>query len=303
LIETRLIYNGNFYWRAGPRLSGVLRVDTGESVVAFDDAQATTTLNKRTTDTRDATIVVEVHPGGICWAASTNRARERPSLTWLNRPRHHTRRSRSQVRDGSQNSVTLTRRSRRVRTSSPRIVNFVALIDTDFTDHETELQATWQLTGKSTLNGRLTWLERKNQHLPQRDFSGTAGELGYVWTPTGKLSFGLSATANILPWTADTQASYRVDDTLALRPTWQVSDKIRLSLNPFLTVSDFRGPVAPLTRPLRHDDLVGVTFAAEWSPYQGVLLVATLQHSQRKSTHPEFEFKDRTAALNASLKF
>jgi len=96
-----------------------------------------------------------------------------------------------------------------------------------------------------------------------------------------------------------------VDDIYAFRPTWQVSDKIRLSLAPVLTVSDFRGPVATLTGPLRHDKLLAVTFAAEWSPYQHVLLVATLQHSQRKSNVPvpNLDFRDNIASLNASLKF
>ena len=303
LDRDALDYNGNLHWRAGPRVSGVLHVDHSESVVGFDDTQATT-LIKRTTDRRDASVDVWAYDG---WhvLARFYEAKSTTSLVFLAQPSSEIKAGEVGVRyvSGSENWVTLTRRSRTGQNILPGGVDFVNLIDTDFTENESELQATWNLTGSSALYGRVTWLERNHQHFPQRDFSGTGGEFGYGWTPTGKLSFKFSAIRNILPWTADTQASYRVDDLFALRSTWQVTDKVRLSLNPFLTVSDFRGPVAPVTRPLRHDNLLGVTFAAEWSPYQGVLLIATLQHSQRKSNHPEAEFKDSVATLNASLKF
>ena len=303
LDRDALDYNGNLHWRAGPRLNGVLHVDHSESVVAFDDAQATT-LIRRTTDRRDATVDLWIYEGLHLLARSYD-VKSTTSQVFLAQPSTDINAKEIGLRyvTGSLNSVTVIRRARTGVNILPGGIDFVNLIDTDFTESESELQATWNVTGASALYGRLTRLERNHQHLPQRDFSGTAGELGYVWTPTGKLSFKLSAGRNILPWTADTQASYRVDDVIVFRPTWQVSDKVRLSLTPALTVSDFRGPVAPLTRPLRHDNLLGVTFSAEWLLYQGVLLVATLQHSQRKSTHPEFEFKDRSATLNASLRF
>ncbi len=316
-----LDYNGKLQWEVGPRVRGVLFADHTESVIEFEDQQACDPLilalnpalcpaalrvvNKRTTDRRDATIVIEVTPrwhllGGLSEYSA------RTSQLFLAQPSTDIDSQELGLRyvSGSLNSVTLMRRSKKGQYILPSgIINVFALIDTDFTDTETELQATWQPTGNSTLNGRLTWLERENQHLPQRDFSGTAGELRYLWTPTGKLSFGLTASRNILPWTADTQASYRVDDLIIFRPVWQVSDKIRLSLNPSRLVSDFRGPVAPLTGPLRNDKLYAVTFAAEWTPYQGILVVGTLQHSQRKSTNPGLEFKDTIATLNASLRF
>jgi len=303
LDRDALDYNGNFYWRAGPRFSGVLHVDHSESVVEFDDTQGTTRLIKRNTDARDATVDVLIYNRWHLLARAYE-AKSTTSVLFLAQPSSDINGREVGLRyvTGSLNSVTLTRRSRRGQNILPGGIDRVNFIDTDFTENESELQATWNVTGKSTLNGRLTWIERNHPNVPERDFSGTAGELGYLWTPTGKLSLRFSAARNIFPWTADTQASYRVDDVFAFRPTWQVSDKIRLSLSPVLTLSDFRGPVTALTRPLRHDNLLGVTFAAEWSPYQGVLLVATLQHSQRKSTHP-VEFKDSVATLNASLRF
>ena len=303
LDRDALDYNGNFYWRAGPRFSGVLHVDHSESEVSFDDAQGTTTLIKRTTDRHDASVDVLIYNRWHLLARFYD-AKSTTSQVFLAQPSTDINAREVGLRyvTGSLNSVTFTRRSRTGQNILPGglIAN---LIDTDFTENEGELQATWNVTGKSTLNGRLTWLERTHQHLPQRDFSGTAGELGYFWTPTGKLSFRLSAIRTILPWTADTQASYRVDDLLVLRPTWQVSDKVKLSLTPLLRVSDFRGPVAALTGPLRRDTLRSVTFTADWSPVDGVLLSAALQHQQRRSTIPNLDFKDRIATLNALLKF
>ncbi len=298
-----LDYNGKLHWELGSRLRGVLHADHAETVVEFEDAQSTT-FNRRIIDIRYATIDVSVYDGWHLLAGFYD-VKSTTSQLFLPQPSADIKTREVGLRyvTGSLNSVTLTRRSRSGVNLLPGGIDFVNLIDTDFTENESELQATWNLTGASTLNGRLTRLERNHHHLPQRDFSGTAGELGYVWALTGKLSLRLSATRSILPWTADTQASYRVDDVFVFRPTWQVTDKVKLSLTPSSRVSDFRGPVAPLTGPLRRDNLRSVTFTAEWLAYRRLVLVATLQHSQRKSTHPELEFKDSTATLNASLKF
>src|SRR6185503_15876847 len=182
-----LDYYGKLQWEVGPRVHGVLFWDHKEDAIQFEDQQGLRFLNKRTSDVRNATIVVEVHPrwhllGGLY------EVRTRTTQVNLSQPAADTTIEEVGLRyvSGSQNSVTLMRRSKKGQNVVPNIIA-AALTGTDITDEESELLATWQLSGKSTLNGRLTWLEHKNQQLPQRDFSGTAGQLGYVWIPTGKL--------------------------------------------------------------------------------------------------------------------
>src|SRR2546426_7604713 len=52
--------------------------------------------------------------------------------------------------------------------------------------------ATWIVTGKSTLDGRLARVDYHSSHFAERDFTGSAARLGYRWAPTARLSLNLA---------------------------------------------------------------------------------------------------------------
>jgi len=102
---------------------------------------------------------------------------------------------------------------------------------------------------KSTLNGRLAWVQRSHEHFAQRDFSGMAGNLDYIWTPTPSCGSrfprgGTSVLGGI--WTP----AYTVSDTLSFTPTWQVSTKTALRMRLDCAQRDYRGPVHRESRPI-----------------------------------------------------
>ena len=156
---------------------------------------------------------------------------------------------------------------------------------------------------RSELIGRLTHISRENPNVPQRDFSGYAGDLRYLWTPTGKLAVNAIANRNLISFTPDTSTSYRVDDTFSVSPVWTVASHTSLSLHAFRRTSDFLGPVVPVAGPPRRDTLRSVQLAASWIPHPKVTFRASLQHDRRQSNVAAFNYDDVITTLSAALVF
>lgn len=295
-------YRAAWQWHLTPRISGTLSTDHAESVVGFDDSQIQT-LN--TTVTRNRNLSVDVWLfGGWHLLAGAARSERKLSQLFLAVPA-----SNQVIADfglrydtATQGSITVTRRRTRGIVTGQEIdtVNF---IDNAFTQQESDLRATWVISAKSTLNGHLGWVERRHDHIPQRNFSGIAGDSTFTWTPTGKLTFSVSATRAIAPFATGTSATYRVDDTLAFVPNWRASDKIRLNMRASRSASAFLGPVVPVAGPLRRDVLTSLQVGADWSPHTKVTFRATLQRDRRTSTDAALFFNATVASLSASLTF
>src|SRR5712691_3752284 len=96
----------------------------------------------------------------------------------------------------------------------------VALLDDGFRRREAEGLVSWRMTGKSSLEGRLAHVDYRSDHFSERDFSGIAARLRYLWTATPKVSLNVQFGRELEPW-AEASASYRVEDRLTLGPAWQ----------------------------------------------------------------------------------
>ncbi len=295
-------YRGLWEWHLTPRISGTLSADSAESVVGFDHAlavQQIVTVTRNRGFTADGWLF-----GGWHLLAGVSEFERKNSQVFLAIPGITQTSGEIGLRyvTASQNSVTFTQRSRR-GTNSGQAVDFVNFIDSEFSVRESELAANWVMSGKSTLNGRLTRIERRNPNIPQRDFSATAGELRYAWTPTGKLTLNMSVQRKVSPFAQDTSVTYRVEDTLAFGPSWKVGEKTALRMNAYRRTSDFLGPVVAVAGPLRRDTLISAQLAADWTPHPKVTLSASVQRDRRSSTDAAFTFNDTITSINASLKF
>lgn len=298
-------YHGGWLWTLTPRISGTLSADHSESAIDFADITSPSPqLNVRTTDDRAVNLDGWVSGGWhlLLGAASKDL---KTSQLFLAQPG-------SSVKLGSigleyvaesGNSISALRRSTRGEYALPAEISLLNSIGRDFAVEESGLTWTWMVSGKSTLNGQLFRMERRTVDVPQRDFSGTTGQLAYVWLLTDTLTLNVSAIRNLMPWTADTQASYRVDDTLAIAPSWKISNQIDVYLRASRLVNDFRGPIVPVTGPLRRDVLRSVEVGMHWSPLRNVAFGATLRRDRRSSTITDFEFEDTVAGLNVALTF
>lgn len=298
-------YRGAWLWNLTPRVSGTLSVDHTRSLIPFTDVTSPQPI-VRVTDTRNFNVDGWIFGGWHLLLGATN-AETKNSEVFLAQPSYNANTGEVGLKyvAASGNSITATSRSTRGTNNNPgQGIDLVNFIDNEFTVQESELKATWMISGKSTLNGRLTRLDRHNEHLSQRDFSGTTGNFSYIWTVDGRLLVTFSATRNISPWTADTQASYRVDDTLSFAPSLRISERITVRMLASRVVNDFRGPIAPLTGPSRRDTVRSTQLAADWSPpIRNLLLTGSVQRDRRSSSAAGFDFDDTIAMLSASLTF
>ena len=58
----------------------------------------------------------------------------------------------------------------------------------------------WRITGKSTFDGRVAWIDYRSNHFAERDFSGLAGRLRYSWIATAKLALQATLSQEVEPW-------------------------------------------------------------------------------------------------------
>lgn len=298
-----LDYRGAWLWQVGSRLSGTLSADRRESLVPFEDVLNTggTIRNVRISENRaftlDAWTLGDWHL--LLGANQTTQKSERaieiqPDFKAVS----HEAGVRYAARSGS--SISALRRS-----TSGDYVNQSSnpVLGSGYQQDESELRVHWIASGKSTLSGRLTWLERSHDGAAQRDFSGLAGEFLYSWAATGKLNMNLVAKRDIVPF-QDLSGSYIVINTLSLAPTWSISAKTVAHLLASHTTSNFGGAaIAPLTGPVRKDKLNLLEVGVNWSPTNRLIFGLSLLHQVRDSNISSFEFKDTIARITGSYRF
>lgn len=294
-------YRGAWLWHLTPRLSGTLSFDHKQTLVPFTDFRGFQS-NIANTDNRRFNLDGWLTGG---WHLLLGAFNGETKYTQVFLPQTSSRSNGAEAglryvaESGS--SITATQRLSKGTTLNQPL-DPVNLIDNGFSLQESELQSTWLVSGKSTLNGRLTWTERRHEHFTQRDFSGMAGSLDYTWTPSGKLRLAVSARRDIAAWW-DVLSSYFVSDTLSFTPTWQASAKTALRMRVNCTQNDYRGPVIASPGPLRGDTVCSTGLGADWTPQRYVTVSANLQRDRRSSNFAAFEFDDTVAVLSASLAF
>lgn len=295
-------YRALWMWHLTQRFSGNLSVDHKQTQSSFADTRNFAGSSTVTTENRRFDADWWLHgnwhlTGGVAQYSWRNSQTSRAEDSVRQRSAD------AGVRYVAASGSSLALLSRQARgTYDERQLNAPQLLDTGFTQAETELRMSWVLSGKSTLDGRVTRLERKHQHFVQRDFGGTAGRLDYTLTPTGKLQLKLSAARDIASY-QEANHSYYVNDSLAFAPVWRISDKVALRLNLERSQRDFLGG-ATLASPVpRRDRVRSVQLSLDWSPMRFLLLTFSLQHDQRSSNDANFGYDANAASIAAQVSF
>lgn len=306
LDNNALDYRTAWLWSISPHFTGTLSADRTQSQIPFALVGGTQrnllTLNNRNF-TFDATVSGAWHLiGGY---GQTDSKTEVPQLT---APSFNSHRVEGGLRYVSNAGNTVSLVQRWIPASlSDQPLNPATLIDTEYRDTETDLRGFWKVTGHSTFEGRAVRKQRTNEHFAQRNFAGLAGELRYIWTPTGKLRLSAALTRDILPYAAFgnvlENSTYRLDNTLSLLGVWQATGKITVQANMLRTHSDFRGPVFAVTAPAREDTLTIVSLRADWAIARAVSLNANLERDERTSNIPGFQFTNTLFSVGASVLF
>jgi exopolysaccharide biosynthesis operon protein EpsL len=289
-------------WHLSPRISGTLSADHAESAIEQEDITLGRRLIKTTTDSQRFSMDGWLS-GGWHLLAGVSHSKNENGQVFVATPSSRQTGAEAGIRYEAASGSSITGMRRWTDGEYPgQSGNLGDFINNKFTVRENELSAAWIVSMRSTLNGRLTWLERRYKGPSELDFSGLSGELRYVWTPSGRLSVDASARRNLTPF-FQLGSSYRADTTYSIGPTWTVSDKVTLSLGANRLVNDYRGRVLDLPGPLRRDTTNSAQLSASWRAHQVLTLGAAVVHSRRRSNFDGFDFNDTTGRLSASMAF
>jgi|CXWL01.1.fsa_nt_gi exopolysaccharide biosynthesis operon protein EpsL len=202
-------------------------------------------------------------------------------------------------------SRTLALISRSVRRANAnQIANSATLIDTGSTEKQLELQAGWDITGKSVLTVNLMDLQHRGRNFHQRNYSATQGGIHYVLKASGKTSLALNWQRNFSIWW-DSASSYYVADRFSISPTWQITPQIVMRASFNRGINDYRGAVVPgaiARKDATHSESIGV----DWFPTKIVAVSTSILHEKRISTpanYSSFGFDNNTVSISAQANF
>ena len=293
-------YKASWNWSLGSKLNGVMGVDRTQTLNSFADTR-TNTRNLRTMNVRNlnADWWFESSWHLLLGASSSELNNSTATVNNLN---SLTQTGEVGLKYVSAEGSSVTLLSRNIRGSYINAVpDYVALIDTGYTEKQKSLQMSWPLTGKSVLSGNLTSTKRSYPIFFQRNYSGMQGAVNYAWSTTDKTQVNASMTRSTTSWFGAT-SSYVVTDTLLVAPTWQLSAKTDMRMSLKYGRSNYLSPIVT-NAPARRDVDRAVEIGGGWSPQRAVRLSASVQHSQRASSDATVEYRDNTINLTVTGTF
>jgi exopolysaccharide biosynthesis operon protein EpsL len=179
--------------------------------------------------------------------------------------------------------------------------DFANVLDNKYSQSEHEVRLLWAFTGKSSLESRATFTERRHPNLPQRDYSGLGALVKLDWGITGKTRLQASVSRELASFLLPT-SSYTRLDKFTLGPSWEISPKLLGRLRYEVSERTFLGPVVPVTQ-TRVDTINTMYIGLDWQPRRWVTVSASLQNDRRNSNLPGLDFVSNTALLAAQLTF
>lgn len=298
-----LNYRGAWLWHLTPHVSGTLSAERSESLANYADFRNTSQRNVRTSENRLASANAALF-GGWYLTGGLNQSVAKSSQPIADEGSFRA--------DGGELGVKyLTRAGTSLRLNwrvqdgryTDRLASFASFTGDGFQRRETELLFAWTLTGRTGVDARLARIDYDENQFSQRDFTATAVRMGTRWSPTGRVVFSLDVARTPSSW-RDNAATYKVDDTVALGGSWQLTSRTSLRSSYSAGRSRFRNPIVAPASPRRDNFRLG-SIGADWKPpyLRNLSVNASLQAQDRRSTDDFARYDTSVLSLGASLTF
>lgn len=300
-----LDYDGSDYqlrwnWRLGNYWSGSIGATELVTQSSFSDLLGAQINNTVTRENRFASADWQFHPRwlvgvGASTVSSTNSTSERAPFdydetAWTVSLGYRTPK-------GS----ALRLQGRRVDGEYPRRAVF--FLDRAYTQNEINLIGDWVVSGKLTARGRLGYVQRQNDTVAERDFSGIAGRVTADYALTAKTRVNWSVYRELAN-SDDINASYQLSTGTSLAGIWQATSKLAMRANASWENRSFEGDTGQLPGwPRRDEEIVSGTLSLSYAPHRLATLDLGVQAGQRESNVPFYSGYDyRFRAVFASLR-
>lgn len=176
--------------------------------------------------------------------------------------------------------------------------------DNEYTQRAIDVHADWPITVKSHLNARLARVERDYDTLSYRDYDGTTVNVTYDWRATEKLALSVLAQRDISP-DEDIQTSFVLIKGIAFRPTYRLSEKIKLIANADFSTREYLGDngIGPNTMRGRSDRVRLLSAAVSYQPMRALTLLLSGRRESRSSDYRPTDLDYTANIFNLSARF
>lgn len=179
---------------------------------------------------------------------------------------------------------------------------FSPLFASNFKDREHEFRLNWPITGKTTIQSRLSYFDRIHDGLAARDFSGFVGQLDSTWQITGKTSVTGGLVRELGSYQINT-ASYYADNRVFIAPTWKPTEKTAVKLRYDYGRRTYGGPLPGSINTNRRDTSNLGSLAFEWDVIRALKLTTSVFTDRRTSNEAGADFKSTGINLSVLASF
>lgn len=282
--NTRLDYDGSDYklqwnWRLGNRWSG--QVGATESVIqsSFSDLVGLLINNQVTRENKFVQADWQFHPRwhaglGAAAATSINSTVQQATLDYEDTSVSAT------LGYTTPKGSKLRGQLRQVDGKYPnRLPGF--FVDRAYTLTEYNLLGDWSVGGKLITRAKIGYVQRENDTLSQRDFSGLAGRVSADYFPTGKTMLSWAVYREIAN-SDDINASYQLNSGTSLGAAWLIMPKITLRANGSFENRSFQGNTG-FGGIQRDEDTLSGSISLSYAPVRMATIDVGLQAGRRDS--------------------
>jgi exopolysaccharide biosynthesis operon protein EpsL len=172
----------------------------------------------------------------------------------------------------------------------------------DFREREHEFRAIWAPMGKTSVQARLSHLERKHDGLAARDFSGLTGQVDATLNATAKTTLTAGYIRELENYQTAT-ASYYQGHRFFIAPAYKPTIKTAVRLRYDHGRRNFRGALPGVVATDRKDTLNLTSLTLEYQPFRALTLIGWVLRDKRDSTEVGADYKSNVFGISAVANF
>lgn len=296
-------YTAAWRWSLTPRFHGSLTSDRKETLNNFSDYQSETSVSQRNLRTTTNSGFDASYDLDGTWSllAGVSHTKQTSQQTLGTGEEYSANTTSVGMRRASGSNSTL---NYNIRTSNGQYLTASANSN-EYNQLDNELRLAWVLSGNTTANLVVTYIDRNYPSSPQRDYSGFNTGVNVNWAITGKTALAASWVRQLGSYQTS-YSSYTQTNRLSVGPTWQLGSKTTLGLRYDLSRIDYLGAPTAVPTAQRQDTLRDTSLTLKWQPYPLVTVSASVARSTRDATVTNLsalDYSSNTGSLSAQVSF
>lgn len=177
-----------------------------------------------------------------------------------------------------------------------------ALFASEFKDREHEFKLIWPITGKTTIQSRLSYLDREHDGVSSRNFSGFVGQVDASWKITGKTTVNGGVSRDLSDYQTNNISYYR-SNRFFIAPIWKPTEKTAVKFRYDHSVRNYSGPLPGFVATNRRDTIDSNVLGFEWDVIRAVKLTTSVFTDRRKSNELGADYKSHGVSFSVLANF